>query len=232
MLTGHGGYPTKAAWAPAGTGRELTGPDDAVAAVADLAGRGATAIKVSLNAEAGPTPSDAELMAICDEAHRLDLPVTAHAQGAGQVERALGAGCRRARAHAVDHGCRTRSSRRPPRGCGSCRRSTSIRTAATRRRSATAVDNLRRFHAAGGTVIYGTDLGNGPIPAGIHTREVLLLREAGLEPEEVLQAMVRAPLDLDAPADLIALGRSPLDDPSAFDDLRLVVREGRVVSAR
>ena len=31
-------------------------------------------------------------MAICDEAHRLDLPVTRHAQGAGQVERALGAG--------------------------------------------------------------------------------------------------------------------------------------------
>jgi len=92
MLTGHGGYPTKAEWAPAGTGRELTGPDDAVAAVADLAGRGATAIKVSLNAEAGPTPTDPELMAICDEAHRLELPVTAHAQGAGQVERALGAG--------------------------------------------------------------------------------------------------------------------------------------------
>ena len=54
--------------------------------------RGATAIKVSLNAEAGPTPSDAELMAVCDAAHGLDLPVTAHAQGAGQVARALGAG--------------------------------------------------------------------------------------------------------------------------------------------
>ena len=42
--------------------------------------------------------------------------------------------------------------------------------------------------------------------------------------------MVRAPLDIDAPADLIALGRSPLDDPTAFDDLHLGVREGRVVS--
>jgi imidazolonepropionase-like amidohydrolase len=82
MLTGHGGYPTKAGWAPAGTGRELAGPDDATAAVSDLAARGAAAIKVSLNAEAGPTPTDAELMAICDEAHRRDLPVTAHAQGA------------------------------------------------------------------------------------------------------------------------------------------------------
>ena len=54
-------------------------------------------------------------------------------------------------------------------------------------------------------------------------------RDAGLEPEELLQAMVRAPLDLDAPADLIALHRSPLDDPTAFDDLRLVVRAGNVV---
>ena len=43
----------------------------------------------------------------------------------------------------------------------------------------TALENLRRFHDAGGTVIYGTDLGNGAIPAGIHTRELLLLREAG-----------------------------------------------------
>ena len=229
MLTGHGGYPTKADWAPAGTGRELTGPDDAVAAVADLAGRGATAIKVSLNAEAGPTPSDPELMAICDEAHRLDLPVTAHAQGAGQVERALGAGF-----DELAHTPWTRLS------------DEMIETAAAQLRIVStldihsygrdtpeiraAVDNLRRFHVAGGTVIYGTDLGNGPIPAGIHTREVLLLRDAGLEPEEILHAMVRAPLDLDAPADLIALGRSPLDDPTAFEDLRVVVRAGRVVS--
>jgi imidazolonepropionase-like amidohydrolase len=229
MLTGHGGYPTAAGWAPAGTGRELSGPADAVAAVADLAGRGAAAIKVSLNAEAGPTPTDPELMAICDEAHRRDLPVTAHAQGAGQVERALGAG--------VDELAHTPWSRLSD---------DVVETAAARLRIVstldiqsfgldtpeirTAIDNLRRFHAAGGTVIYGTDLGNGPIPAGVHSREVLLLRDAGLEAEEILQAMVRAPLDLDAPADLIALGRSPLDDPSAFDDLRLVVRAGRVVS--
>ena len=44
--------------------------------------------------------------------------------------------------------------------------------------------------------------------------------------------MVRAPMDLDAPADLIALARSPLDDLAAFDDLQLVVRAGKVVFAR
>ena len=83
MLTGHGGYPTKAEWAPAGTGRELTGPDDAVAAVADLAGRGATAIKVSLNAEAGPTPTDPELMASsCPSQRTRKAPVKWNARWA------------------------------------------------------------------------------------------------------------------------------------------------------
>lgn len=228
MLTGHGGYPTKSGWAPDGTGREITGSDDATAAVRELASRGATAIKVSLNVEAGPTPSDGELDAICDEAHRHDLPVTAHAQGVGQVERALGAG--------VDELAHTPWARLSD---------DVIETAAQRMRTVStldilsygrdtpeirvAVDNLRRFHQAGGAVIYGTDLGNGAIPPGIDTREALLLRDAGLEPEEILQAMVRAPLDVDAPADLIALARSPLDDLTAFEDLILVVRAGRVV---
>ncbi len=229
MLTGHGGYPTNAAWAPEGTGRELTGPDDAVASVADLAERGAAAIKVSLNAEAGPTPTDAELMAICDEAHRRDLPVTVHPQGAGQVERALGAGV-----DELAHTPWVRLSDDVVESAAAQLRIVSTLDIQSFGRDTpqirTAIDNLRRFHLAGGTVIYGTDLGNGPIPAGIHTREVLLLRDAGLEGAEILQAMVRAPLDPDAPADLIALGRSPLDDPSAFDDLRLVVRAGRVVS--
>ena len=31
---------------------------------------------------------------------------------------------------------------------------------------AVALDNLRRFHEAGGSVIYGTDLGNGVDPTG------------------------------------------------------------------
>ena len=92
MLTGRDGYPTRASWAPAGTGREVDGREDAAAIVGQLAAAGATAIKVSLNAEAGPTPSDGELAALCESAHDAGLPVTVHAQGEGQVERALGAG--------------------------------------------------------------------------------------------------------------------------------------------
>ena len=166
MLTGRDGYPTRASWAPAGTGREVDGREDAAAIVGQLAAAGATAIKVSLNAEAGPTPSDGELAAICEAAHDAGLPVTVHAQGEGQVERALGAG--------VDELAHTPWTHRLSEDV--------IAMLAARMRIVstldilsfgrdtpairTALDNLRRFHDAGGTVIYGTDLGNGAIPAG------------------------------------------------------------------
>ncbi len=229
MLTAPGGYPTQDGWAPRETGREVTSPEDAASAVEDLVRLGATAIKVSLNADAGPTPTDAELAAICDAAHAAELPVTAHAQGAGQVERALGAG--------VDELAHTPWTRLSD---------PVIETAASRMRIVstldilsfgrdtpeirTALDNLRRFHVAGGTIVYGTDLGNGAIPPGIHEREARLMREAGMEPEEVLEAMIRAPLEPDAPADLVELASSPLEDLSALGEVRTVIRAGRVVA--
>jgi len=229
MLTAPGGYPTNDSWAPPGTGREIKSPEDATAAVEELVRLGASAIKVSLNAEAGPTPSDAELAAICDAAHAAELPVTAHAQGKGEVERALGAG--------VDELAHTPWTRLADQV---------IQSAATRMRIVstldilsfgrdtpeirTALDNLRRFHVAGGRVVYGTDLGNGEIPPGIHEREARLMAEAGMEPEEVLEAMIRAPLEPDAPADLVELASSPLEDLSALGEVRTVIRAGRVVA--
>lgn len=227
MLTGPGGYPTTDRWAPPGTGRELQGADDAAQAVKELAALGAAAIKVSLNAEAGPTPTDAELATICETARALDLPVTVHAQGSGQVERALGAG--------VDELAHTPwTDRLPDEVVEACARR--LRIVSTldihgyghdTPALSVALENLRRFHAAGGTVIYGTDLGNGSIPPGIHVRELLLLRDGGLSNEEILVALTRAPLKRGAPADLIVLGRDPIRDLHAFNGIRAVVRAGR-----
>ncbi|HEX6329686.1 MAG TPA: amidohydrolase family protein [Actinomycetota bacterium] len=233
MLTGRGGYPSRAEWAPPGTGLELEGVEHARRAVADLADRGAAAIKVSLNAEGGPTPSDAELSAIVDEARRRDLPVTAHAQGPGQVERAVGAG--------VDELAHAPFSERLPDALLEAA-ARSMRIVSTldilsygevTPELRIACDNLVRFRAAGGTVVYGTDLGNGPVPPGIHVREALLLHEAvRMTPEEVIAAMTAARLEPGAPADLVALGSSPLERMEAIGDLRLVLRAGRVVTER
>jgi imidazolonepropionase-like amidohydrolase len=230
MLTGPGGYPSAEPWAPTGTARELDGPDDAAEAVRELHGLGVTAVKVSLNAEAGPTPTDAELAAICDAAHGLELPVTAHAQGRGQVDRALGAG--------IDELAHTPWTERLPedaiRRCAAALRIVSTLDIFGRGRSTpelgTALDNLRRFHRAGGEVVYGTDLGNGSVPPGIHTRELRLLLDAGLTVDQVLSALVRAPLEPGAPADLIALRRNPFDDIAALDEMVAVIRGGRLVT--
>lgn len=231
MLTAPGGYPTRATWAPPGTGREVATPDEAIAAVRDLAARGASAIKVSLNADAGPPLGDAELVAVCEEARVRGLPVTAHAQGAGQVDRAVGAGVDEL-AHApfserlgdalIDALARTTRvvSTLDIHGWGED--TPEIRTA---------LDNVARFHAAGGRVVYGTDLGNGPIPPGIHAREAVLLHDAGLSRQAVLAAMAFGPLVPGAPADLVAFGADPTLDLRALDDLALVVRGGRVVAA-
>lgn len=230
MLTAPGGYPTKEAWAPEGTGFEVPDPASAASAVADLAARGSVAIKVSLNAEAGPTPSDAVLTAICDAALEHDLPVTAHAQGRGQVERALGAGVREL-AHTP----------------WSERLEDSLLAAAAERMRwistldihgfgrdtpelRCALDNLARFHRAGGDIAYGTDLGNGPIPSGVHVTELQWLRQAGLTTEQVLETFVRAPIEIGAPADLLVVGESPLGDVASLDDIRLVVKAGRAVT--
>ena len=102
MLTAPGGYPSHAAWAPAGTARELDGPEDAAAAVGELVALGAAVVKVSLNAEAGPTPTDAELAGHLRGGAR-GRPAGHRPRPGGWAGRArAGRRGRRARAHALD----------------------------------------------------------------------------------------------------------------------------------
>jgi len=232
MLTAPGGYPTNDRWAPPGTGLEIRGAEEGAKAVVALADRGAAVIKVSLNAEAGPTPTDGELAAIVQSARERGLPVTAHVQGKGQAERAVGAGVNEF-AHCP---WSERLSEAVLEAAAKAVRIVSTLdiwsygkvTAELR----TAADNMARFRAAGGTVVYGTDLGNGAIPPGIDVREVLLLRETvGMTPDEILEALVAGPLEPGAPADLIALARDPREDLTALGDLKLVTRAGRVIMA-
>jgi imidazolonepropionase-like amidohydrolase len=228
MITCVGGYPTRSGWAPQGTGREVRGAEDAAAAVREVLSRsGVGVVKVALNADAGPTLSDEELVAVCDTAHASDAIVTCHAQGRGQVERALGAG--------VDELAHCPWSERLSDHL--------VETVAKRMRVVStldilsygmdtpelrvATDNLSRFIVSGGRVAYGTDLGNGPIPPGIHVDEARHLQRAGISAEGVLEAMTFRPLASGESASLIALGSNPLEDLNALDDLRLVMRSGR-----
>jgi imidazolonepropionase-like amidohydrolase len=226
MITAAGGYPSRAGWAPDGTALEVRGPEEAAGAVERVAADDPVAIKVALNAETGPTLTDPELLAICEAAHTRQLPVVVHVQGAGQTERALGAG-----ADELAH-CPW-SERLSDQVIGSLAQRASIVSTLDIHSYGrptpeleTAVDNLRRFVEAGGRILYGTDLGNGPIPAGIHVGEAVHLAAAGLTPEAILAAMTAWQLEPGAPADLIGLASSPLENLRAFGETRLVVRGG------
>ncbi|MEX0832366.1 MAG: amidohydrolase [Actinomycetota bacterium] len=232
MLTAPGGYPVGESWAPPGTGLEVRSADEARSAVEELAGRGAGQIKVSLNSDAGPTPDDATLVAICTTAASRGIPVTAHAQGKGEVERALGAGVTEL-AHTP--WTESLSDSLLDMMAKSMRIVSTLDILSFGRDTPevrTALDNMRRFIAAGGAVFYGTDLGNGAVPPGIHVGELGLMRQAGLGAEPLMEALVRGPLAEGAPADLIGLTENPLEDLGAFESLVLVVRNGQVAWVR
>jgi imidazolonepropionase-like amidohydrolase len=228
MITARGGYPSRAGWCPPGGWIEVQGPDEAAGAVRRVAAQDPVVIKVSLNAEAGPVLSDGDLVAVCDEAHRRGLRVTAHVQGRGQTERALGAGV-----DELAH-CPWTEQLQEEVVRGVARRMAVVSTLDIHSYGRPtpelqrAVDNLAKLARAGGRILYGTDLGNGAIPPGIHPGEALHLASAGLSADAILTAMTRSGLEDGAPADLVALDGDPREDLTALGRVRLVVRAGRV----
>jgi hypothetical protein len=218
FLIAPGGYPSDRPWAPAGSWREISTTADAGAAVAEARAAGARLIKVTAHAD-GPQLPQPVLEALVTAAHAADLPVVMHAEGPGTVAAAFNAGT-----DVLAHTPWTEPVD-----------DTLLRACAERMlwistldihgwgdpdpARETAVGNLRRFIEHGGSVRYGTDLGNGPLPLGVNTREIRLLQSAGLTPDEVLHAMTEKDsstvswlaggLDLDAArfADSLATAR-------------------------
>lgn len=100
-------------------------------------------------------------------------------------------------------------------------------------------DQLRAFKAAGGQVLFGTDVGY------MHefdpTDEYLMLSQAGMTPMEILASLTTAPaarwkesdrrgqLAPGADADLVVLAADPADDVRNFANVRCVFRAGELV---
>jgi len=227
FITARGGYPVGRPWAPADSVRELDAergdgrgalPRAAATAVREQHSFGASVIKVALNSDAGPVFDRATLAAVVAAARELGLPVVAHVEGDGMTELAVDAG--------VDVLAHTPFTERVgddliARAVGARQRWISTLFVAgygspTPERER-ALDNLRRFRAAGGLVLYGTDLGNGEQPLGINPAELGLLVEAGLEASELIST-VTDPWPRRARAEGIATF-VPGPPPATIDDL-------------
>ncbi|UPL09903.1 amidohydrolase family protein [Microbacterium sufflavum] len=207
FLTPPGGYPSDRDWAPAGSVREVADEAAAVAAVDELAAAGVALLKVAGNSTAGPVFADALVHAIVERADAHGLPVVVHAEGPDEAQRAVRLGAARL-AHApfterLDDAEVARHA-----ASVSWISTLAIHDPAALR---IAVDNVRRFHAAGGTVLYGTDMGNGPTPVDLHPAELDALRRAGLDDAALLRAL--APVDPLQPGALLLLLPDGSTDP-------------------
>lgn len=242
ILTAPGGYPTRAAWAPRGTGREVATEADARSAVAEVAEWGGCALKLAMEPRVGPVFAQALLERLVLLAHDRGLPVTVHAGSAEAVEACLAAG--------VDELAHV------PFDLSAAAPDLAARCARTRMRlvptlhcrdhddaagRAAAIGFLRSWFEAGGEVVYGTDLGNANTAPGADVDELALIAEGGLSPSEVLVAATAGAaaaigaaaeigtIERERRADLLVLADDPRHDVTALARPRLVVAAGRPV---
>lgn len=235
MLTAPGGYPTRAQWAPPGTGLEIGNADQARRAVEQVAAAGAAIVKVALNPPVGPVLDLETLRAIVDAAHAHDLKVTGHVFGLDQLEKALDAGVDEL-AHMLmsPQEIPAETIRRMVAEDMTVVPTLAIFFGPARR---VAIRNLHAFIAAGGRVVYGTDLGNeGPQP-GIDAGEIAGLQGAGMSGADIIRAATvdaarwlgLGSVGVIAPgyaADLVLVKGDPLSAPENLAAVEGVWRKG------
>ncbi|WP_127794681.1 hypothetical protein [Agromyces sp. LHK192] len=240
FLTAPGGYPAGRSWLPEGALREIfqvgapahptaSLPDAVELAVDEQARFGASVVKVACNADAGPVLDRATIDAVIRAARERGLPVAVHAEGDGMAALAIEAGAdvlvhtpwtEELPDELVDRAARAGQAwittlhlhARDDAGAD-----TDTDTGAFGR----AVSNLARFHAAGGTVLYGTDLGNGDLPVGVSAGELDGMVAAGLGASDLVDALV-APWPAASRDDWLLDGLAafvPGDPPAALADL-------------
>lgn len=235
LITAPGGHPTQL-WEKLAV--EVSSPEEAREAVARVADMGADLVKaVYTSGLRGKMPSleQSHLDAIVDEAHSRDLKVTVHVESGEDVEAVLKSG--------ADEMAHAPCYRTPP---GVLRQAALagvpiVSTFLVSKGCPVGPKQIRPFVAAGGLLLYGTDIR--PTERGrrgIRTEELRWMMQAGLTLEEALGAGTSlageqiglAPLGRivgGAPADLIAVGGDPRSDLEALEDVVFVMTGGVVV---
>ncbi len=210
MLAAPGGYPTQS-WGSGGFGLECATTEEATAAVDNLADRGASLIKISL--ENGPRLSDETITAVVARAHARDLKVLAHAMGNADAAAAAAFG--------VDGLAHTPLEPLTSATVAAFDGRVVISTLHAFGSGEVAMSNLGALHDAGATILYGTDFGNS-VTAGIDPIELMSMMAAGMDSSEVVEALTSTPaafwglshgrIEVGAPASVLLLSGDPNDD--------------------
>jgi len=233
FLTAAGGYPVGRAWAPPEIAREIADPSThpgvpggAATAVDEQASFGASVIKASLNSVAGPVLDRGTLAAIVEVARERGLPVVAHAEGDGMPQLALDAGVD-VLAHTPFTGFAGRAFTAHAVKAGQVWISTLAIHGEDPEAAEFARVNLAGFAAAGGRVLYGTDLGNGDQRVGVNPDEVAALDRAGIRGAALIAAMADPWPFTDPPPGVCTFVPGP--PPAMLDEIADWLRGATVV---
>jgi hypothetical protein len=221
FVTVPGGYPVGRPWASPAITREVSDPSrhpgvtGAAATVVDeQASCGASVIKVALNTATGPVFDDETLDSVVACARERGLPLVAHVEGAGMMRRALDAEVD-ALSHApfsewLDGPSIARAIALGQRWISTL----AIHDGIDRERAAI---NLATFAAAGGQVLYGTDLGNGERTVGIQADELEALDAAGVRGPRLIATLTDPWPGIDVSQAVATF--VPGDPPETLDDI-------------
>lgn len=246
LVTVPGGYPI----VPWGASASLpcTSVEDAQRKINTLLDDGADIIKIAL--ERGdifgrtiPVLAPAMAAAICSVAHDRGTLVSAHITAARDIQLAIDAGADDLAHMAVTAVAESTIARLVADGIYWVP-TLELWHGSSPGHLDQAIDNLRRFFAAGGKVALGTDFEGytTPFDLGMPLREIGWMRDAGMEPLDIIIAATKnaaivcnmgdelGTIEVGKIADILVVNRDPLANiTTALADVRMVIHNGLII---
>ena len=226
---------------------EIADATQAAAAVKKLLDDGVDAIKLFASAQRGPTLSESTFQAASDEAHRANKPVFVHPNSASDVLAAVRGGVDVV-AHTTPHtGSWDETLITVMKGRHVALTPTLTlwkyylrhdRLSAQERVTSTELAQLRAWLAAGGEVLFGTDLG---AVAYDPSEEYALMSQAGMNFSQILASLTTAPANRFnessqrgriAPgfqADLAVFRQDPSTNLHPLSAVQYTIRAGKII---
>ncbi|MFC1558810.1 amidohydrolase family protein [candidate division KSB1 bacterium] len=226
----------------------VNSPEDARNKTAAIINEGADVIKIGL--ESGktwdiniPVMSDQEVEAIINEAHKHNIPVSAHILSVNDLEHAVNLGVDEIAHMASDENIPDTLIQEIIKKNIYLVPTLELWLGISENRSSLAINNLNKFVEAGGKVALGTDYMGYTIEweLGMPKKEILAMQDAGMSPMQIITASTKnaahvcnledeiGTISEGKIADIIVVEGNPLEDIKNIFQPSMVIHYGKII---